>query len=320
MLDDLKFVKGAVARKDFVPELTHFKIAGGRIYGYNGRMALSSPIDLDLEVYPKADKFVKAIESCRDETTKLHVTNAGRLSIKSGAFKALVSCVEGEGYPVLEPEGQLVDLPDTFLKALQALEPVIGDDASRPWSNGVLIRNCSAYATNNVVLAQYWIGVEFPYELNIPGKTIRELLRIRTPITGVQIGSESVTFHFEGNRWLRSQLKDNSWPDVDKVLAGVDSSPVPLPDGFYEALESVQPFVAKDNRVYFHSGGIGTLPAGQEDEMAHVAVEGLPEGASFNLKMLQCIRGLCERIDFTTYPKPCTFYGDQVRGAIVGMR
>jgi hypothetical protein len=31
MLDALKFVKGAVAKKDFVPELTHFRITGGRV-------------------------------------------------------------------------------------------------------------------------------------------------------------------------------------------------------------------------------------------------------------------------------------------------
>lgn len=319
MINDLKFVKGAVARKDFVPELTHFKISEGRIYGYNGRMALSSPIDLDLEVYPKADKFVKAIESCNEDTTKMTVTAAGRLSIRSGKFKALVSCVEGDSFPVFAPEGEMVDVPETFMAALNKLAPVIGDDASRPWSNGVLLRGDCAFATNNVALAQYWIGTHFPYELNIPGKTIRELLRIKLQITGVQIGSDSVTFHFEGDRWLRSQLKDNSWPDMDRVLGG-EHEPKPIPEGFYEALESLKPFVDKSNRIYFHSGGIGTLPLGQDDEGAHVQVPGLPEEGSFNLVMLQSIQGLCETIDFDCYPKPCIFYGENVRGAIVGMR
>ncbi len=44
MLSALKFVKGAVSTKDYVPALTHFQIKGGRVTGYNGKLSLSSPI------------------------------------------------------------------------------------------------------------------------------------------------------------------------------------------------------------------------------------------------------------------------------------
>ena len=66
MLEVLKFVKGAVGKKDYVPALTHFQIADGRITGFNGKISLSSPIALDLECCPKAIPFVKAIEACTD--------------------------------------------------------------------------------------------------------------------------------------------------------------------------------------------------------------------------------------------------------------
>lgn len=317
MIEDLNFVKGAVARKDFVPALTHFKIKDGRILGYNGRLSLSSPIDLDVEVCPKAIPFVKAIQSCDDRVT-LNVTKAGRLAIKSGKFKAYIECLEGEDFPHFEPEGEWVDLPDNFIPALKALVPVIGDDASRPWATGVLLRGESALATNNIVLAEYWLGTHFPYELNIPGKTIQELVRIRQKPHAVQVAKESLTFHFEGERWLRTQLKDASWPDVNRVFAN-GGNPEPVPEGFYEAIETLAQFSDKLERIYFHSGGAGTTPEGQE-EGAHVEIPGLHGEGCYNAKMLLVLRQLARSVDFTTYPAPSLFYGDQVRGAIIGMR
>ena len=47
MLDALKFVKGAVARKDAVAVLTHFRIQHRYIMGYNGLIALGHPLELE---------------------------------------------------------------------------------------------------------------------------------------------------------------------------------------------------------------------------------------------------------------------------------
>lgn len=316
MIDALKFVKGAVAKKDFVPALTHFKISGGRIMGYNGRISLSSPIDLDVEVYPRAIPFVKAIQSCK-ESVAINLTKAGRLSIKSGKFRAYIECLT-ENYPEFEPEGELLDLPDNFIPALKKLTPIIGDDASRPWATGVLLRGHSAFATNNVILAEYWLGTLFPYELNIPGKTIQELIRLGEPPTQVQVAKDSMTFHFPGERWLRTQLKDANWPNLEKVL-NAESTQKEIPDGFYEAVETAKHFSDDLERIYFHSGGLGTTPVGQE-EGAHVEVPGLHGAGIYNAKHLMVLRELATTIDFESYPRPSLFFGVRVRGAIIGMR
>ena len=94
MLPELKFTATAVAKKDYVPELQYFSIAQGRVTGFNGSLCISSPIDLDIDAYPKAGDFIKAIAACTDETTAITKTAAGRLSIKSGPFKTLVNCVD----------------------------------------------------------------------------------------------------------------------------------------------------------------------------------------------------------------------------------
>ena len=64
MLDELKFVQGSVSRKGFIPELTHFNIKDGMVRGYNGTLALCTPIPFDIDCVPKAEPLIKAIQNC----------------------------------------------------------------------------------------------------------------------------------------------------------------------------------------------------------------------------------------------------------------
>jgi DNA polymerase III sliding clamp (beta) subunit (PCNA family) len=315
MLDALKFVQGAVAKKDFVQALTHFHISGGFIKGYNGSLALCSPIDLDLEVTPKATPFIKAIATCKD-TVQLNMTPAGRLSIKSGSFKAFVDCID-EAYPDVQPEGEILELDGTLLKALKKLNPFIADDASRQWARGIMFRGPSAFATNNVTLVEYWLGYNFPVEVNIPKPAVQELIRIGEEPTKVQVCENSMTFHYASGRWLRTQTYSTQWPDMGKVLDR-DSTQQPFPEGFFEALGDLLPFADDLQRVYFLNTRMATVP---DDGLgASVDLAGLPEQGIYNIKQLQLLEAIAETIDLSQYPAPCLFYGDRVRGAIVGMR
>lgn len=315
MLDALKFVQGAVAKKDFVQALTHFHISGGFIKGYNGSLALCSPIDLDLEVTPKADPFIKAIATCKD-TVQLNMTPAGRLSIKSGSFRAFVDCID-EAYPDVQPEGEVLELDGTLLEALKKLNPFIAEDASRRWAQGILFRGHSAFATNNVTLVEYWLGYNFPVEVNIPKPAVQELLRIGEEPTKVQVCENSVTFHYASGRWLRTQTYSTQWPDVAKILYR-DSTQRPFPEGFFEALTDLLPFADDLKRVYFLNTRMATTPV--EGLGASVDLVGLPEQGIYNIRQLQLLEAVAETIDLSQYPAPCLFYGDRVRGAIVGMR
>jgi DNA polymerase III sliding clamp (beta) subunit (PCNA family) len=318
MLKDVKFVQGGVARKDFVQSLQHFRIENKTIKGFNGMIGLCSPIDLDLDITPKADTFAKAIQTCQD-TIAMHVTAGGKLSVKSGKFKALVECIAKEEYPEISPEGQFVQITSPMLPALKALHPFISDDASRPWSRGILFKGKSAYATNNIVLVERWLGTDFPVQVNIPRDAINELLRINEEPTQVQVTENRITFHFEGERWLCSQTFSTEWPDLAKVL-NRESNPQPCPEGLFDALQDLSPFTDKLERVYFKpEGAISTHIS--EDEGATVELESL-SGLSgcYNQKHLLLLEGVADKIDFSTYPQPCIFFGDKIRGAIIGMR
>jgi hypothetical protein len=316
MLAELKFVMGAVAKKDFLPALTHFVVENGTVRGYNGTIALCSPIPFDIACKPKAEPLVRAIGNCKDTVT-LSMTPAGRLSVRSGSFKAFVECAEGET-PHMLPSGERVDFDGTvLLAALEAVWPFIGSDASRPWCNGVLLRGPSVFATNNVTLVEYWAGATLPIVVNLPRAAVKELLRIGEPPTHAQYEDNSVTFHYEGGKWLRTQLLSAEWPDLSRVLDR-PSNPVPIDALLFEGLGVIKPFADKMCRVMFKDGMLRTHET--DGEGAAFAVDGLAPAGVYNIEMLELLQGSASTVDFSTYPNPCMFFGDKLRGAIVGMR
>jgi len=315
MLNALRFVQGAVASKDFVPELMHFRIENGTIRSYNGSLGLCSPINLNLDVSPKAVPFIKAIQTCKD-TVQLHMTPAGKLSVKSGKFKAFIECCQ-ETFPDVAPEGVETKLNGGFQAVLKTLAPFIAEDASRPWARGILFRGQSAFATNNICLLEYWMPSPFPVEVNIPRSAVMELLRIGEEPTHLRVAKNAVTFYFEGGRWLRTQTYSNEWPDLSRVL-DKESNQLPIPEGMFEAVTDLAPFVDDLGRIFFDGKSLST---GQTDGSgAAVELAGTPESGCYHFKQLALLEKHIKTVDFSSYPAPCLFQGERIRGAIIGLR
>lgn len=315
MLTSLKFCAGSIAKKDFVIELKHFAIKDGRVRGFNGTMALSSPIPFDIDCKPNAEQLVKAVSNCSD-IIQLSLTKAGRLSIKSGVFKAFIECVEGD-HAFVEPEGDIVNFDGkVFLAGLKATAPFIGSDASRPWANGILVRGQSMFATNNVMLVEYWLGDTFPCVVNIPRAAVKEMMRINEAPTHAQVCLNSITFFYSGDRWLRTQLYENSWPDLAPIINKVSTQQAidPL---LFTALDAVKAFVNKLGAIYFLPGEIRTHEDDQEG--AGFSVPGAVWEGKYNIDMLYLLKDMLT-IDWSAYPKPCAFSNERLRGVVIGMR
>lgn len=316
----LKFVQGAVSKKDFVPALSHFQIKDGRITGYDGKMSLSSPIALDLDCCPKADVFAKAIAVCT-ETASLSLAKNGKLAIRSGKFKAHVECLPPELYPGQTPQGITTMASGPLLPALRVLIDLSADDASRPWAAGVLLDGECFYATNNVIFAQYWTGNYFPYRVNIPRATVKEVIRIGEEPLSLQVTANSITFHYPGDRWLHSHLINDEWPATDSIMRMLNyqdaqaNEHYPLTQEFWEAVDTLEPFIDDLGHLWANSEGLHTAVV---DGMS-VAVKDLPSGL-YNHSMLVKLAGVALTIDFAQWPNPMVWFGDNVRGLFVGMR
>jgi DNA polymerase III sliding clamp (beta) subunit (PCNA family) len=314
MLKTLKFVAGAIAKKDFVPYMTHFSIKEGRVTSYNGLIALSSPISIDLDCKPKADVLVKAISNCED-TIILTLTDTGRLKVQSGKFKAFIECLV-EPTPEIKPEGQPIEFNgEGFINALGKLYSFIGEDASRPWANGVLLSNGCAYATNNVCVIQHWLGFKPKNPINIPKQAIREILRIGDTPTYASIDENSITLHYGSGRWIKSQLLATSWPDIEKILDKA-SEPKEIDSEIFKGLDTIKPFVDKLGSVFITPGIISTTS--DLEDGTHFSVESIDFEGLYNIDMIKLLEPITTFIDWTQ--SPVLFFGDELRGAMMGMR
>jgi hypothetical protein len=269
---------------------------------------------LDLDVTPNAVQLLKAIRECT-ETISLSMTSTGRLAVRSGRFKAFIECYPG-GFPEIRPSGKRIEVPADFLDALKMLAPCIAEDASRPWARGILLRGKSAFATNNIVLAEYFLGSEWPLAMNIPADAVAELLRIGEVPEALMAEEKAVTFLFSGGRWLRTQLYTTEWPDVEKALSmATPTEPHPLPFPA-EALAPLTSFLDDAGRVHFGDGVLTThLDSGIG---AQVEVPGLSAGGIFNHHMLGLALESAKTIAFLG--ARAYFFSDKLRGVIIGMR
>ena len=318
MKDALKFVKGAVAKKDFVSALKHVHIQDGVIQAFNGSIALSSPIAFKHNLTPIAADFIKAVEKCKDEP-KISVTKGGKLKVSEGSFKVFVKVTE-EVYPAVQPVGTLYDCDSNLLECFESLHPFIGTDAAKPWSMGIIIRDGYAYATNNVVLACYTKPVKFPFNIVIPKNAVDEILRLKQEVIQIQMDEKSATFHFNDSRWMRTNLIACNAPDFYPIFSKCSFDQKELqaiPEDLYERVDNLKPFLhPKIPTLIFRQDGVFT---DQDDEGASDTEYSFPLGV-FRFEPLQKVLLTATAWNLNYYPAPCPFVGENVSGVIIGQK
>ena len=317
----LSLVRGAVSTKDLVPVLTHFHIYDGRVQGGNGRVTIDAPCSelSGFDCTVPAERFLKAVDAC-DGEPKLKLTDGGKLTISKSKFRATLPLANHESFPRLEQVsesggGAFIQMKP-LLAMLRKLSAFVGEDASRPWSCGILFRDGFAWATNNVSLAR--VPYTSPREFVMPGFAIDELLRMgHEPVT-MMLEENSMTFSFNGDWWLRVQKLHGEWPDVSKFIsddlpaAGVDSGPLA------EAVRKVLPFCPNPKIPVVQTGseGVSTL----DGEMsATCGLYELPE-TRFRAEPLLTVLESARYIDLSTFPGACYWRGENIDGVLVGLR
>lgn len=317
MHDALTFVKGCVAKEHKLkPELNHFRIERGRIVGLNDTFCLSAPIATDIEASPKGGDFVRAIERCKGKTITLF-TDAGKLVVKSGRLTVRIDCTEVP-FPTLQPEGHSFWVAPNFVEECKRLLPFLTKDNTRAWARGILVQGPTMSVTDNITLIQSYLGDNFspPMGAVIPEPTLRELIRIGEPPKYASVSTRTITFIYEGDRWLCSVLLPNDWPNVDKFFA-VQPEMQELTAEFWEGIETVHPFTNDNDALIFDPGVIRTSI--EEKEGALIEGEFPTSKGAISAKFLMRLKPLATHVAFNDWPRPMQFYGPNIRGVIAGM-
>jgi hypothetical protein len=188
----------------------------------------------------------------------------------------------------------------------------MGTDAQRAWACGIFLNEGYSFATNNVVLVKG--KTSFTGKINIPSPTVDEIVRIGKNPKHIAYGTNTATFYYENGSWLKTSLIATDWPDLNNLIVPSENT-YTVGTQFRMDVNKLIPFAAvKSPTIKISEEGIA---ATSDNYSASVEGYNLPL-SFFRAEPLSKVLAIAQGIDFSTYPKPCYFYGQDVAGVIIG--
>jgi hypothetical protein len=295
---------------------SHCRIANGELTAFDGILCVGHPVDEDFHICPHTYRLHDAIKRCKD-TLSLTQLDDATLSVKSGRFRANVQCLNLASIPHQMPDPKQGVITDAIRAGFEKLNPIVKGKADTVVYASLLLQNYSMIATNGHVALEYWHGINLPNGLAIPKEAINAVLKIPEKLTGIGVSPRTVTFWFEGDKWLRTQLWDAEWPDVEgRVFANGDHTRAKeLPPNFFEAVTAVAPFCGDSETIYI--GGTGVSSTVDPENGASYEIEGLPDSLIFNPAYLMVMDKLNAKVDLEGVNNITFFWAENIRGAIM---
>lgn len=312
LIEALRFA--SIATKDEDGKTSFVVIENGHLCAYNDTFTIGVNVDVALELCPHAEQFQAALQQCKSEFV-LTQLNQSAVSIKSGAFRALVPALTADLLDPLYPDPPVAVIGETLREAMTACLRVMSK-GERLINTCMMLRANTIVATNGGMALEYWHGIDLPGPLNIPKKTAETLSKITKPLSWFGFSEGTVTFYFDDMSFLKSRLINGMYPDVDRLFNAIEGVYVPIWPALFVGLNAIKSFV-QDDRIYFHSGYVATH---QSLELgASYEVTGLPSRGCFNPSYWKAIEPFIEKVNMgTRLDQPVAFHSVKGRGLLMG--
>jgi hypothetical protein len=236
----------------------------------------------------------------------------------------LVPCFDAADYSPVLPDPSIAPIDDR-LKASLAICGSLASEAGQHYTQAsVLLEAHICSGTNRQVVMQHRHGIDLPPHMVLPKVFAAAVVKTPAPLTGFGFSwnadcttVNSVTFWFEGGAWIKTQCFADRWPieNLNGIL-NVDSHPVDVLPGLFEGIATVGEFTDTP-WVYLKDGAITShedIEAG-----AQFAVPGLQGDRAYGKANMKLVAPFAKTIDLTTYPDKAFFFGDDMRGSVVGI-
>lgn len=317
LLQALEFCS-CVAEKLGAPYETHIGLRNNWAIAFNGIVAAGSPIAEDIIAYPHTLLLVEALSKCSDGFSLTQLDN-GRLSIKSGKFKAVVPCLDPDLMQTAVPDPMIAPITNKFKEAVEAVGVLASENAQHVLTASVLMNGQTVISTNRVMLMEAWHGLDLPPNVPLPKQFVAALVKQKKNLTGFGFSNNSATFYFEDGCWLRTQLYSDEWPDVSTIL-NRQANLWTIDPSFFKSLEAVIPF-SEDGNIYSDTNLLKSHP--DDGVGATFECNGVPKGFVYPAKQLMLMKQHVKKIDYMASgihdSSYClVFEGDICRGVISG--
>ena len=277
---------------------------------FDGTLAAGMEIEEELTLAPKLETLKAALNKTGKSLTLTELPS-GRLSVKGEKITVQVPCIPVGDLPEARPDPAIAPITDEIKEALKALEAIITDSGERVFETSILLEGNVATATNGKVLMQYWHGIDLPPHMILPRPFVKAVTsQFKSLVAFGYTPDISVTFWFEDGSWYKTQLYNDKYPDC-KPLLDVQSAPTASPVDLWEGCKEIAEFhptqwiTFKDNAIV---AGVAKYP-----------VEGLQGGKQFDYNVLKKVIPYIKTIDLTTYGDRALFFGEKIRGVIMGV-
>lgn len=315
LLQKLEFI--AQAQKKEGGYESHCIISRQRIIAFDGTFTIGAPIAEEFDACPHTHSLIQALSRC-GESVAIVMSDQG-LSVQSGKLTVTVQTAPREMMPDIEPDRIRVPLDNRIKKGFEIVGVLAKEGELRLPLATLLLEANIVSATNGHAAMQFRHGIDLPPGLVLPKKFCDMVVKHPANLTGFGWNPDtSVTFWFEDETFIKTQLQRGQWPNLDTVFC-IDSNPYPLPEGFAEAIATVAGF-SSTGIVYFKDGSITT-----DQSRATVAAfecEAVPNNRTYNGKALTAMLPNIESMDMKTYEDRLIFFGCEgnMRGIMTAMR
>lgn len=309
LLTALEFVVNA--QRNIGTQLqTHCIVKDGWCVASDNVLTMGCKVPDDLNSCPQTARLIAALRRCSDTVSITQLDN-DRISVKSGSLKVVVPCVDLQALAVLWADPLIAPLGEQFRIACGAISHLSTDGGTSVYLSSLLGRGQTLSATTGRVLIEYWHGFDTPPYWVLPKPAITALLKVTKPLVGLGFSGRSATFHFEDESWLKTQLFEDKWPNVDKLFETTIAK-TPVASELFKAIDVIADFAQPGQHVRFKEEKIELMTV--DSEHAEYEVKGLKQGVCFNLKDLQQISKVAATLD---YGKTVSmFTGERLRGCI----
>lgn len=318
LIEALKFIAPAQRKSDSAikePYLTHCVFHGGFVMAFDGMLTIGHPIMDDIHACPNSFKMLDALNNCGQELAITQL-DSGRLSIKSGSFKALVPCCTLEEMPYFGPDVKCATIDERVINAISNVMNLIEENGAKVHLASVLLQANTAVSTCGTVLLESWHGIDLPPNMLLPRVAAKAICATGKKPTGFGYSGNSATFFFEDGSYIKTQLFQDSYVAYQKVFA---ENPNPnawdLPVNFFEAIGAVSSF-SEQGCAFFHEGLVSSHP--DTAQGATFEIEGLPVDKCYSIELLQLVKHAMHKVEFMQH-KVFFFSNDGItRGVVMG--
>lgn len=250
LLEALDRVAPGLSPKESIEQSDCYVFLGDRVVTFNDEIAVSYPIDTDIEGAINAKKLYEILKRIKDQDIALSV-HKGELRLKGKKGKGGIRIQDEIELPIDQFKGEKdwVPCPHGFAKALQFALYTVSKDENMGVCTGVHVSDTFVESTDNFrVSRKFYEDLELPFDdFVIPAPSARQL--INYSLGEIYVDGSWAHFRTEDDTEISCRIYNEDFPDLNRFVEDFSGTTVDLPEDFAGIVSRAGVFSDIDDEV-----------------------------------------------------------------------